>query len=61
MAKDSHAHSSVELRGLGHSSPHAFALASRNHKDQEEEIALKEPPFCGVPVYRTGLLTQRPD
>lgn len=24
MAKDPHAHSSVELRGLGHSSPHAL-------------------------------------
>ena len=40
MAKDSHAHSSVELRGLGHSSPHAFALASRGNQDQEEGIAL---------------------
>lgn len=30
------------------------------NKDQEEEIALKEPPFCGVPVYRTEVLTLRP-
>jgi hypothetical protein len=37
MAKDPHAHSSVELQGLGHSSPHAFALREsrpRATKDQ---------------------------
>ena len=53
MAKDPHAHSSVELQGLGHSSPHAFALASCDQgplRIKEEEIALVAAlHFAGAP------------